>query len=164
MIFHSAACVLIWKDDQNESQVTDRLPCQYPVTYPAKNFVTWTSPALSICNLTLQDSTRRFSDVENTNLSEFELIDVSKGVTWRGLTPRSKKHSNMIFAGRGFYEVLLYGELENESNSVVDALRGGHVAGSDFRDKKNIKTEFSPGNATNRSFRVWASEMKIIQP
>ena len=56
--------------------------------------------------------------------------------------PGSKKHSNLMFAGRGFYEVFSYGELKNESDSVVDALKGAHVAESDRRGQKTLKSNF----------------------
>ena len=48
-----------------------------------------------------------------------------------------------MFAGRGFYEVFFsYGELKNESDSVVDALKGAHVAESDCRGQKTLKSNF----------------------
>ena len=40
--------------------------------------------------------------MENTNLSEFELIDVSKGVTWRDPTSGVKKTSESEFYRGGF--------------------------------------------------------------
>ena len=107
--------------------------------------------------------THGFFGVGNLKLSKSELVAVSEGIMWRVPFSGVKKTFQYDIFGEGFLWGFFFPGLENESNAVVEARRRGYVARPHPWGQKNIKTEFSSGSVTNKSFGVWASEIRIIQ-